>query len=610
MNPYSLLQPISYYVVISSIIIISISFVIQSIKLKLKFGVKRAVNLVRFEVLRFLKGSAAGRMDAVIAGGLLLSLLVSITGFFASLYIVRYVLLVISTPFLVGLAITLGWKAVHIVRSKRTEEELKTNKEFSSKSEVLQISLASVIILTIIQLLLEWMPNLDYISNIIATIRNLIVAFYYIRPSLNILNNFDRPISEMRVPFNISELQSSGSDMQNVKMGVGKLSEFNSLEMASLDSCVEIGACESSCPATAAGRPLSPRVLIRKLALQKNAGNPNANPLDVINEEELWSCTTCGACVNSCPVEVKHLDVIYDLRRNLVENNKLDKDKSALLTNLYQERNSLGSSNADRNKWLLDTGVMRAGDSKPFEYLLWLGCMASFDPKTKQSVLAMLSLLKEAGELDKVAILGGEESCCGDPARRAGEEALFQDFAFKNIGLFKKYNVKKMLLVCPHGCNVFSNDYRKLDPWMNDVKVYHEVELLNELHDSGKLKFKNTGEEFAIHDPCYLSRYNDVIQPQRSLLKSAGKVSEPQNHGKETFCCGAGGANYWYKVPEKKRISHERSDQLSDTGAKNVVTMCPFCNNMLSDAVSVQGKDEKVTDISEVLLASLEKKGN
>ena len=607
MNTTSLELLTTYFAVILSILGVLVSFIAWSIKQHFKFSMQRLVLLFRFEFSRFLNGSSAGRMDAIIAGGLAISILISIIAGFSSLYLVRYVLLIVSLPFIIGLIITLGWKATHLLSSKRTETELKTSREFSSKSEILQLMLTSVITLTILQLVLQWLPNLDYISNILSTIRNLIVAFYYIKPSINLINNFDRNISEMRTPFKLNELQTSSSDMQAVKMGVGKLSEFNKLETASFDSCVEIGACESACPATAVGRPLSPRVLVRKLALQKSKGNVDANPLEVVNEDELWSCTTCGACVNSCPVEVKHLDIIYDLRRNLVENNRLDKDKSALLENMYQERNSLGYSNVDRNKWLLDMGVRRADDGKPFEYLLWLGCMASFDPKTKRSIVAMISLFKEAGELGNIAMLGGEESCCGDPARRMGEEALFQDFAFKNIELFKKYSVKKMLLVCPHGCNVFSNDYTKLDSWMSNVKVYHEVELLEELHKSGKLKFKQSDKDIVIHDPCYLSRYNNIIQPQRALLGSLGKVSEPKAHGKETFCCGAGGANYWYKVPERKRISHERLDQLSKTGAKNVVTMCPFCNNMLSDAANVQGKDEKITDISETLLASLEK---
>lgn len=607
MGVYLPLYDFTYYSVIISVFLIVVSFLFWAKRFSVKINIGRFASLVKFESRRLVKGPLTDRMDATIAGSLLLSTLLALLNPFSVPTVLRYSLLAVSLPFVAGLGVAFWWKLGRARSSKNTGKYLGKDKEFQARSETLQSLLTLVIGLTMAQLILEWFSKFDYASNILNAARNILVAVYYVKPSTNLFKNFQRHISELRLPFNIEEIQKNPVPAGEIKAGVSKLSGFNRLELASMDSCVEIGACEAACPATAVGRPLSPRVLIRELAIQKSQGNMDANPMDAVNEDELWSCTTCAACVNSCPVGVKHLDIITDLRRNLVESNKLDKNKSALLGNLYQKRNSLGVSNSDRNKWITDMGVNLVSEAKGFEYLLWVGCMASFDPNAKKSIVSLVSLIKQAGMLDKVAIIGGEESCCGDPARRIGDEALFQDFAFNNIKIFKKYGVTNMLLVCPHGCNVFSNDYTKLDDWMKNVKVYHEAEFLDKLKKEGRLKLKETGKDLAIHDPCYLSRYNGVTQPQRSLLSGVAKVSEPHLHGKETFCCGAGGANYWYQVPEKKRISHERVDQLVETGAKDIVTMCPFCNSMLKDAVNTMSKDSNVYDIAEVLQASSEK---
>ncbi|WP_243669089.1 (Fe-S)-binding protein [Vulcanisaeta sp. JCM 16161] len=352
---------------------------------------------------------------------------------------------------------------------------------------------------------------------------------------------------------------------------------------------------------------LSPRVLVRKLALLRNSAGLEADAFKVINEDELWACTTCGACTYSCPVGVRHIDIIMDLRRKLVELGKLDQKKSNLLLNLSQYNNSMGMPNYGRHDWLKELGVKTVQENPSFEYLLWVGCMGSFDNRAREIITSLIEILKVAGLLDKIAILGDEETCCGDPARRLGEEGRFQELALNNIELFKKYGVKNIITICPHGYNVFKNDYPKIDPWMGNVKVIHHSEFLEQLINDGKINVGRNNTVFTIHDPCYLARYNNITKPQRVIVNKIGNLKEAKKHGAQTFCCGAGGANYWYDVPEKKRISHIRLEQLMETNAQTIVTLCPFCNAMLTDAARVKGVEDRVRilDISEIVKASL-----
>jgi Fe-S oxidoreductase len=471
--------------------------------------------------------------------------------------------------------------------------------------------LMTIIALTTTTLAMTILPTLFYVDiKLIVTVFDyLLIVIFYARPEVNLYITFDRDLPNIRMPFNIKDVIDGKVDASQISMGVGKISEFENYEIHSFDTCVEIGACEEYCPAVSAGRPLSPRVLVRKLAILKSTSDPDADPFKVIGEDELWACTTCGACTYNCPVGVRHIDIIMDLRRKLVELGKLDQKKSNLLLNISQYNNSMGMPNYGRHDWLKELGVKAVQENSDFEYLLWIGCMGSFDNRAREIVKALVEILREAGLLDKVAILGDEETCCGDPARRLGEESRFQELALNNIELFKKYDVKAIITICPHGYNVFKNDYVKVDPWMSNVKVYHHVEFLNELINKGVIKVSRDNVVFTIHDPCYLARYNGVINPQREIIRKVGDLREPVRHGAQTFCCGAGGANYWYDVPEKKRISHIRLEQLMGTSAQTIVTLCPFCNAMLTDAARVKGVEDKVKilDIAEIIRESIAK---
>ncbi|MGC8664646.1 MAG: (Fe-S)-binding protein [Nitrososphaeria archaeon] len=422
--------------------------------------------------------------------------------------------------------------------------------------------------------------------------------------SLLSLTNYlkeERSSGELRKPFDLKEIMEKGTF--DVQVGINKTSDIKGFDRLELEACMHCYRCQDVCPAYAAGRPLSPTQLITDL---KNGINKDKNIWDFIQEDTIWSCTTCGACVEACPVYIRHTDYIVDSRRALVMNMKLDEKKNTLLLSLSSQENALGLPNQERNSWLSEEGIKKASEVNSVENLLWVGCMGSFDPEARDIVKNFVEVLKKAGIQGDYAYLGEEETCCGDPARRLGEESKFQDLALKNIEIFKKYNVKNIITICPHGYNTFKNEYPKIDPWIKSVKVKHYSEVIQELLEKEKIKVKKSEEVLTIHDPCYLSRHNGITEPQRLVLKKVGNVKEPAHSGKDTFCCGAGGSNYWYEVKESEKISHLRFKELKDTGASTVVVLCPFCNAMLNDASTVLSDGKiKIKDIAEVVKDSL-----
>ena len=599
---------LTYSLVLFSVISILYTFMLWGKRYSVKFSMKRIWKLGIEEMNRLINGDSIDRMHFAIVVGLLLSIAFALLGpVLPYIWPLLYLMLALSVPVIFGLLPALAWRLQLLRKSEDLNRKLGGSDKMIASSKKLQVVLIVVISFTIAQLVVEWFSGFDWLANILDATKNMFIAIYYAKPSINLIKNFDRPVSKVKAPFELKKIQSGEVDASQVKMGVDKVNEFGGEVLASCDSCVEIGACEAACPATATGRILSPRVLVRKVSVLKEESQ-DTNPFSVISDDEVWSCTTCGACVYSCPVGVDHLGVIYSLRRTMVEKNRLDQKKSSLLMNLMQSGNSMGMSNYGRNSWIKEEfGISEAREGRPFEYLLWVGCMASFDDRSRESVRSLLKILKSAGMIDRFAFLGEEETCCGDPARRLGEEGTFQNYALTNIEIFKKYNVKKLVVLCAHGYNSFSNDYPAIDPYAGEIKVYHESQLIEELLNRGKIKLKKTDEDVVVHDPCYLARYNGVVEPQRTVISSIANLKEPKLHGERTFCCGAGGANYWYDVPEEKRISHERLDQLSATGAKVTVTLCPFCNAMLNDASNVKTNGSmKVIDISQLVEEHLE----
>lgn len=411
--------------------------------------------------------------------------------------------------------------------------------------------------------------------------------------------SIDRPSGELTTPFDLEKVLESGQT--DLKIGVGTKADLDIVHKIMPDACTRCSRCDDLCPAYAAGRPLSPRALINKIAEAPS----DKNIFEVgLSEDEVWACTTCGACMAVCPVYIRHIDYIVDLRRSLVFSSKIDQKKSDLLMSLSQYGNTLMQSNYGRHEWLRELGVKTVAENPEFEYLLWVGCMGSFDNRAKQIIRSLIEILREAKMLDKIAILGDEETCCGDPARRLGEESRFQEIVLNNKNIFLKYNVKKIITICPHGYNTFKNEYRRFGV---EIEVYHHSEFLAKLLEENSIKIKSTSDVMTIHDPCYLARHNKVVDPQRRIIVRIGQLREPELSGDKTFCCGAGGANYWYDVKEEKRISHIRLEQLVKTGANTIVTLCPFCNAMLSDAARTKEVQVKIKDIAEVLAENLHK---
>ncbi|ABL88872.1 protein of unknown function DUF224, cysteine-rich region domain protein [Pyrobaculum islandicum DSM 4184] len=529
-------------------------------------------------------------MHFSIASGVILSLLLAIS---SSIFSLSLILWIISLPIMAGLIMATIYRARVLIRSNVIHKRLNADKEFIRESNKMQIILLCIIVLTFLDILLSvFIPKL---SLLIGTVRNVFLALFYVKPAANLIINYDRELTSFKIPFRLDEV----SDIENVKFGYEKISDVDREVLLSCQSCGEIGACDEGCPAVAAGRLLSPRFVVRTVSL--NSNNPGFE-LAIKLEHQAWACTTCGMCVYSCPVRVNHLDVIYGVRRALVAQGRVDRKIADVLLSISQYGNTMSSPNVGRHDWLRELGVKTISENPDAEYLLWVGCMGSFDGRAREIIKAFVDILRKAGMLDKIAILGDEETCCGDPARRLGEESRFQEIVLKNKQLFEKYGIKKLITICPHGYNVFKNEYKEFGI---NLDVYHHVQIIQQLIEEGRIVVKRGDTVFTIHDPCYLARYNRVVKPQRRILVKLGDIKEPPRHGERTFCCGAGGANYWYDVPEEKRISHIRFEELVSTGASTIVTLCPFCNAMLLDAKRTKESSVEVKDIAEVVLESL-----
>jgi Fe-S oxidoreductase/nitrate reductase gamma subunit len=431
--------------------------------------------------------------------------------------------------------------------------------------------------------------------------------FHILTSPVNALFQHIRPKGQLSTPFNLSELIASGNF--DVKVGASEMTDFSWEQRLSFDSCTQCGRCTNACPATASGTLLSPMHLILKLRAQMLAQSRldggTAVIAEVVNPEELWACTTCRACVNECPVLIDHVDAIVDMRRHLVGEGKLDRAKRDLLNNLNNVSNPYGLPQADRVKWAEGLGVKTPHEQPEFDVLYWVGCSGSYDPRNQAVSRAMVKIL-QAAQINFV-ILGTEEKCNCEVARRLGEEGRFQQGALELMELFKKYNVKEVLTQCPHCFNTFRNEYPEFGV---NFKVTHHSQFIERLIKTGKLKLKHgTGKAVTFHDPCYLGRYNGIFDSPRQVLTSLGtvKLEEMKRSRENSFCCGAGGANFWYKVEQRKKVSAIRIEEAQASSANILATACPFCTSMLHDAsvVAESKKPLEVLDIAELVAAEV-----
>lgn len=410
---------------------------------------------------------------------------------------------------------------------------------------------------------------------------------------LNIAVRPEKPMGALE-PLTMAEVEATG------RTGVHDLDNFTQQQLMSLDACMECGRCEDACPAFASGKPLSPKKVVTDLRGFMTLGGGDVHT--VIADETLWACTMCQACVQECPVLIGHVDLISDMRRDLVGEGKLSGPPAKTLQQIGNQANPYGRPNADRLAWAEGLDVPTVETNPDFEYLFWVGCAASFDPRAQKVARATAQLLEQAGV--NFAVLGKEETCTGDPARRIGDEFLFQERAQVNVETLGRHKVRKVVTACPHCLNTLQNEYPQFG---GAYEVQHHSALFAELIEQGRLQAGEPGgEPITLHDPCYLARVNGQTEEPRAVLNAPNDPNyrEMPRHGKKTFCCGAGGGRMWFEEVPEQRVSKLRAEEAVATGAKTLATGCPFCLNMMTDGMAgtAGGEEVKVLDIAEVLL--------
>ena len=387
-----------------------------------------------------------------------------------------------------------------------------------------------------------------------------------------------------------------------LRFGAGTVADLTWKQIVDGFSCTECGRCQDACPAHATGKILSPKLLIMGIRDQVFAQSAEPIAGHGVPEEMIWDCVTCGACVEACPVSIEHVDHIVDLRRHLVMvDSKFPAEAEPMLRDVERASNPWGKPQTERAAWAEELGVrvLEPGDRAP-EYLYWVGCAASFDERAKKSAESTAKLLQKAGV--DFAILGPRESCTGDPARRMGNEYVFQALAEQNVSTLNESGVTKIVASCPHCFNTLANEYGDFG---GNYEVLHHTELLAQLVRDGRIEPKAGRGEITYHDSCYLARHNDVRAEPRELVAAVGTPVEMKRSGKQTFCCGAGGAHMWMEE-RGSGINEERVREAAETGAGTLAVACPFCTVMLDDGVRASGKQLRVVDVSTLLAESLE----
>ena len=422
--------------------------------------------------------------------------------------------------------------------------------------------------------------------------------------------------------------------------GVGAIEEFTWKDLLDVTTCTECGRCQSQCPAWNTEKPLSPKLMITSLRnhawakapyLQTPEADRKNLPAevqaeaakslvgDVIDPDALWACTTCGACVQQCPVDIEHIDHFVDMRRQQVMvDTAFPAELNGLFKNIETKGNPWGLNSSDRNGWIKEMSFPvrvfgAAGEDRlpdDVEWLFWVGCAGAFEDKAKKTTKAVAELLHLAGV--EFMVLGDGETCTGDSARRAGNEFLYQMQAQANIEVLNEIGAKKIITTCPHCMNAIGRDYPQLG---GNYEVVHHSQVLTALVKAGAITpLAPIDETITYHDPCYLGRHNQVFLPPRDLLAAlpGANIQEMERNKESSFCCGAGGARMWMEEKIGTRINEERARQALATGATRVTVACPFCNIMLSDAMTSKavgaGDDVKVTELSVLLLESVKQR--
>jgi Fe-S oxidoreductase/nitrate reductase gamma subunit len=420
--------------------------------------------------------------------------------------------------------------------------------------------------------------------------------------SLNIAVAPTKHMGTLGTPFSLAKLLETG-EFQTPPNVTSSMS-FKAIQRLSLDACTNCGRCQEVCPAYASGRDLSPRLVVQDLGADMRGGvKANVFSSGAIREQELWSCTACNACVDVCPVFINPLDFIIDFRRTLVADAKLDGMKRTFLENIARSNNPYGLPQKDRQNWLKELDVPTVRENPNAEYLYWIGCQGGYDPRARKITKSVIKILKTANVT--FAILGNEEACTGESVRRLGEEARFQELVMKNLEAIRGSGVKRVVVHCAHCFNTFLNEYPEFGA---EFTVVHHSQLINELIKEGKLKPGELRSKVTFHDPCNLGRMNGVFEDPRQVLRSTTglELIEMKRSRGNSFCCGGGGANVWYEVPEKKKMGVIRVEEAIKTGAETLAVACPFCITMFEDGAKTLGNGKlTVKDIAEIIAESL-----
>ena len=449
------------------------------------------------------------------------------------------------------------------------------------------------------------------------------VAWHRFLAPFNIF--FKREVSEKPTLGALPAMISNGKviDFENPKdddiFGISDAASISWKGLLDMASCTECGRCQSQCPAWHTDKPLSPKLLIMALRDHALANIPKEGNVvgQTISPDVLWSCTTCGACVNECPVDIEHIDHIVNMRRfQVLVESEFPTELGGTFRNLEKAGNPWGANRADRNAWIAECDfpieVITGALPDEVEYLFWVGCAGAYEERAKKTTKAVAELLYISGV--KFAVLGARETCTGDPARRAGNEFLYQILSRENIDTFNEVYAnykgkKKVVVTCPHCFTTIGRDYKQQG---FELEMLHHTQLLNTLVKTGRLKpVTQSSNSLTYHDPCYLGRHNQIYEPPRELLESTGvEVIEMPRNQERSFCCGAGGGRMWMEEKLGTRINMNRVEEAINTGAKEVAVACPFCRVMVSDGVTAKGSDTNVIDVAQVLLRSIKSESN
>ena len=405
--------------------------------------------------------------------------------------------------------------------------------------------------------------------------------------------------------------------------GVAKIEDFTWKQLMDLDACTRCGRCQDNCPAYISGKALSPKKMTQDLKVhwlekapsllggkhQVAEGNPGSNGRaligEVVTEDEIWDCTTCRACQEVCPVWVEHIDKVIDMRRNLVlEQASVPEAAEGALRSIEARGHPWRGTTLARTDWADGLDIKILAEDSDIDILYWVGCTEALEDRSVKVAQALAKLLKLAEV--KFGILGAEETCCGEPARRLGNEYLFQMQAEKNIELLKNYNIKKIVTACPHCYNTIKNEYPQFG---GEFEVIHHTEFIANLLEQGGLRIiKGSRGVVTYQDSCYLGRYNDIYEPPRQILNNMPDITlvEMKQNRERGFCCGGGGGHMWLEERVGRRINELRTEQAIEAKAQIIATACPFCLQMFEDGIKAKAAEEwlKVMDIAELVEGS------